>query len=111
MGDSVTRGVLEASNMDRVLEIFAKRQRRLILFALQGGATKHKSDFVFRGADNGDDPELQLIHTHLPKLAEAGYIEWNRETDEVSKGPRYDEIEPLLNLLETHADELPPNWP
>ncbi|WP_236044910.1 hypothetical protein [Haloarcula nitratireducens] len=111
MGESVSWGVLGASNMDRVLDMFAKRQRRLILFALQDGATKHESDFVFRGAGSADDPQLQLIHTHLPKLAEAGYIEWHRETGEVSKGPRYDEIEPLLDLIENHADELPPNWP
>ncbi|WP_449405170.1 hypothetical protein [Haloarcula amylovorans] len=44
-------------------------------------------------------------------MAEAGYIEWHRETGEVSKGPRYDEIEPLLDLIENHVDELPPNWP
>ncbi|WP_236044998.1 DUF7344 domain-containing protein [Haloarcula nitratireducens] len=111
MGESVSRGVLEASNMDKVLDMFAKRQRRLILFTLQDGATKHESDFVFRGTDSTDDPHLQLIHTHLPKLAEAGYIEWHRETGEVSKGPRYDEIEPLLDLIDNHADELPSNWP
>ncbi|WP_280663820.1 hypothetical protein [Haloarcula amylovorans] len=44
--------------MDRVLDMFAKCQRRLILFALPEGATKHESDFVFRGAGS------QMTRTH-----------------------------------------------
>ncbi len=58
VGESVSRGVLGGSKMDRVLDMFAKCQRRLILFALPEGATKHESDFVFRGAGS------QMTRTH-----------------------------------------------
>jgi hypothetical protein len=44
-----------------------------------------------------DETELlkaELFHTHLPKLEGAGYIEWDRETQRIRRGPRFDEIAP-----------------
>lgn len=52
-----------------------------------------------------------LYHRHLPKLAEAGYIEWNRDTDTIRRGPNFDEIGPVLRLMADHEDELPTEWP
>jgi hypothetical protein len=63
--------------------------------------------------ESGDEPEVlevKLIHNHLPKLEEMGYITWDRETDEISKGPNWEEIAPLLELIDTHRDELPDGW-
>jgi hypothetical protein len=64
-----------------------------------------------------EDPEradvtqtLALTHVHLPKLADYGFIEGDRANDEVIKGPAFDEIRPLLKLLDTHQDELPGDW-
>lgn len=53
----------------------------------------------------------ELYHRHLPKLDEAGYIEWDRERDVIRRGPRFAEIAPLVSLMENHADELPEGWP
>ncbi|QCC57831.1 transcriptional regulator [Natrinema thermotolerans] len=58
-----------------------------------------------------DEGLTQKYHVHLPKLADYGYIEWHREAGNVVKGPRFDEIRPLLELLENHRDELPDGWP
>lgn len=55
--------------------------------------------------------EIELLHKHLPKLEEMAFITWNRETDEISKGPRWAEIEPLVTLVDDHQDELPDGWP
>jgi hypothetical protein len=96
--------------MGRRLDTLSNQRRRLVLFTLERGYTTNESDLVFRGPGDEDDVEEELLHHHLPKLVEAGYIEWDRETGEISKGPRYDEIEPLLALIEDHADELPPGW-
>jgi len=38
-------------------------------------------------------------------------VEWDRETGTISRGPRFDEIEPVLELIENHPEELPPDWP
>jgi hypothetical protein len=61
----------------------------------------------------GNDPdvlETALIHKHLPKLDEMGVIKWDRESGEISTGPNWDEIAPLLELIESHRDELPEGW-
>jgi DNA-binding transcriptional ArsR family regulator len=107
----VQRDLLLQEGMDNKLGILSKRQRRLILLTLKHGEEKTESDMLFRGGDKMDDAELQLIHNHLPRLEEAGYIDWDRDTGTISKGSRYDEIKPLLDLMENHADELPPDWP
>lgn len=81
----MTSSVLERPGVDRVLDALSARHRRLIL--------------------------LELEHNHLPRLTEAGYVEWDRETGELSRGQNFEEIAPILTLLEDHADELPSDWP
>jgi hypothetical protein len=62
--------------------------------------------------DNEDLEPLttQLYHSHLPKLADAGYIEWNEDTQTIRQGPSFEEIAPLLRLMTDHQDELPADW-
>ncbi|WP_458189837.1 DUF7344 domain-containing protein [Haladaptatus sp. NG-WS-4] len=55
--------------------------------------------------------ETQLRHVHLPKLADDGYIEWNPGTETIRRGPNFDDIAPLLTLMDDHEDELPDDWP
>ena len=104
-------GVLLAPGMDRILDTLSKRQRRLVLLGLRSGEITSLSDGIVRGRGETETVQLELVHNHLPKLEEAGYIEWDQDTGEISRGPRFHEIEPLLELLENHADELPPDWP
>jgi len=65
------------------------------------------------GFDEGtaESEQVTYEHDHLPKLESAGYIEWNRLTGQIARGPQFREIVPLLELLEEHADELPTDWP
>ena len=105
------REILLQAGIDDMIGILSKRQRRLILLTLKHDEVIPERDVLFRGGDEIDDAELQLVHNHLPRLEEAGYIEWDRDSGTISKGPRYDEIKPLLDLIENHADELPPDWP
>lgn len=53
----------------------------------------------------------KMFHVHLPKLDGTDIVQWNRDANEIVKGPRFDEIQPLLSLIDAHADELPYNWP
>lgn len=105
LGDLLTR-----PGIDRVLDAFQDPYRRLILVHLREGRVSDVDDLLLRGAD-GAGAELSLEHEHLPKLADAGYVEWDRETGAVERGPAFEEVEPLLDLLERHGDELPPDWP
>jgi hypothetical protein len=39
-----------------------------------------------------------------------GYIEWDRESGEVSTGPEWDRIAPLIRLIHRHREELPAGY-
>ena len=58
----------------------------------------------------GPEPErarLQLYHVHLPKLAAAGYVEWDPDDGTVARGPRFGAVEPVLALLGEQGGTLP----
>lgn len=89
--------------------------RRQLLIALldHNPQDDHDSDplNVFSEADEvADTLEIELVHTHLPKLEAEGFIEWDQETGNISKGPNWHTIEPILQILHDHRDELPDNW-
>ncbi|WP_324666185.1 hypothetical protein [Haloarcula sediminis] len=54
--------------------------------------------------------ESELIHSNLRKLEEMDSISWNQTTNELSKGPQWDEIAPILTLMYDNQDELPDRW-
>ncbi|QCJ46816.1 hypothetical protein [Haloprofundus sp. MHR1] len=50
---------------------------------------------------------IELRHHHLPKLAEGGYVRWERETFCVQRGPNFAEPAFIIeNVLES-TDEIP----
>lgn len=98
---------------DDFLDALAHIQRRKLLIALLTHNPQDDESVVI-DADESADEEftrlVQMTHVHLPKLEDYGFIIWNRETNEVRKGPNFDEIRPLLELLQKHEDELPVEW-
>ncbi|MFO7926030.1 hypothetical protein [Natronomonas sp.] len=93
-----------------MLDILRKRHRRLILLLVKDTVVETEVDVMVRDRDGAEPTEMELFHNHLPKLADAKYIEWDREAGTISEGPRFDEIKPLLELLEPHVDEPPADW-
>lgn len=59
------------------------------------------------GAQEDEVQELQLTHTHLPKLDDMGYIVWDRDHGTIVKGPNWEEIEPVVRLLSDNRDQIP----
>lgn len=51
-----------------------------------------------------DKALIRMYHVHLPELTEDGFIEWDRDTHLVTKGPRFDELQPVLELVETEQE-------
>ena len=98
---------------DDALDGLADVQRRRLLVSLLEH-NPQDGDPVVVGDTETEIEALQSLtamnHVHLPKLVEYGFIEWDREANEVSKGPEFVEIRPLLELLKEHADDLPENW-
>ena len=103
--------ILLRPGVDRIFNSLENRRRRLILLLLKRGMIDTEADVMVRGDSEAERVRTHLLHSDLPKLAESGYVEWDRETGGISRGPRFDEIEPLLELIEEHADELPTGWP
>jgi hypothetical protein len=57
--------------------------------------------------DTREDEKLQLIHTHLPKLDDMGYVTWDRENETIVKGPNWEAIEPVVRLLSDNRERIP----
>lgn len=58
-------------------------------------------------SDNHVTTRLEVAQLHLPKLAEMGFIEWNPEVGELSEGPNWTEVAPLLRVIHGTCGELP----
>lgn len=56
------------------------------------------------------DPFVTMRHLHLPVLEERGFVRWDRENHRVTRGPRFEELEPFLELLRELQDDLPGRW-
>jgi len=101
-----------------------EHRRRLLLILCQQETVEIPDGLVVRGgaeaqmtqqSDGHVQPEIpasqslkiELIHVHLPKLDETGYIEWERETQTVSRGPAFEEIEPALRTLSQNERAFP----
>lgn len=98
---------------DDMVDALADVQRRKLLVALLEHNPQNDSPVVIADSESEADALGRLItmnHVHLPKLTEYDFIEWDRETHEVAKGVNFDEIRPLLELLDDHEDEMPEDW-
>ena len=56
------------------------------------------------------DALLSFHHSHLPKLEDLGFVDATPDQHLVTRGPRFEEIKPLLKHLDRHRDRLPPDW-
>ncbi|TYT60337.1 DUF7344 domain-containing protein [Natrialba swarupiae] len=98
-------------------EALANSYRRQLLLALFDANPQDDDDIdpldLLANEETTDDlaaTRVELTHLHLPKLVEMGFIEWDRESGELSKGPNWSGIAPLLKLMHEHRDELPDDW-
>jgi len=56
------------------------------------------------------DPEqlyVELVHSHLPVLANGDYIRWESDPLRVERGPNFPEAEALFRALHAHAAKIP----
>jgi hypothetical protein len=99
-----------AEETDRALDALSQSWRRRLLFELYeevnsgAGTPLNYTDTTPRWTEK---ERILLQHVHLPKLEEYGYVTWNEAEKTIQIGPRWDEIEPLLDLIHSHLCELP----
>lgn len=86
-------------DLQALLEVFGTEDRRLILLALwEAGESLPLADLETRAPEAADRRDA-LTESHLPRLEDAGYIAWNRETDVITKGPNFGDVESYIDSL------------
>ncbi|MFC6954608.1 hypothetical protein [Halorubellus litoreus] len=87
-------------------------RRRLLLALLHANADGDLPVDVeqLEHATAEKSPRLSMHHVHLPKLDDHGFIDASLNHYSVTPGPRFEEIKPLLELLETNREQLPDDW-
>lgn len=110
------------SKVSSLFELLAADTRRRILYVLceretlrvPEGLRTRSATQPRRSGDDQTRPvatprefEVELYHTHLPKLEAERVIEWDRGSQTVSRGPAFEEIEPALRMLAANATTLP----
>lgn len=102
-GDSA----VTAPTTDEVLALLDDVHRRRLLVSLLSEPSVEPAELV--PGDAGELP-MRLHHVHIPKLDDAGVVDWNRQRGVVTRGERFDAVEPTLTLLADNPSKLPPGW-
>ena len=99
------------TSFDTHIDALGHVDRRRLLLALlnaeEAALPIELDQLEYETADR--DVLVSFHHNHLPKLEDRGFVDATPDQHSVTTGPRFEEIEPLLELLDTHRDRLPPD--
>lgn len=107
----------DQSSASRVFDALSNGYRRQLLLELleanpdDNGEIDPLAHLAHEDGTGGlEVTRTMLVHSHLPKLADKGFIVWDREVGTISKGPNWEEIAQLLQLVRDHPDDLQDGW-
>lgn len=111
----MTRLEAEIGGLDRLFDVLSQAHRRHIL-SLVGETDRRDDEGLVLGdlvsdEDGRERRTLELVHVNLPKLEDAGYVTWDREGNAIRRGPRFDEVASVIELMQNHQESLPNAWP
>ncbi|MHC3438307.1 DUF7344 domain-containing protein [Natrialbaceae archaeon A-gly3] len=89
---------------DDRFDALADRQRRRILAELLEHNPRDAS-VVTTAERDAKRRQVMNHHVHLPKLDDYGFIKWDRSEEVVTRGPRFEEIQPFLELIDGRQGE------
>lgn len=103
--------VKHPGTIDQALSALSKTPRRCVLLALKEDSPRQQETFE-TGEITPNTPEsetirIELYHRHLPRLDETDYIDWDEDSGRIRRGEDFEEVRPLLELLDDHPDKLP----
>lgn len=90
------------SPIDDAFKALANPERRRLLMALadhnpQSDQTfNYPDDVPTEPWENEENILVRTHHNHLPMLEDGGFIEWHKDEQEITKGPNFDMVRPLL---------------
>lgn len=87
-------------------------RRRLLVALLDQNQSKITTAMTIESSRSMDEDTrfVGLYHVHLPKLADQGFIEWDKRRQEIRRGPQFERIQPVLELLEANRTLLPRDY-
>jgi hypothetical protein len=95
------------TDLNARLDALVDPERRRVLRELGDCSPEAALDVLSDGGRTDDhDARVAMSHVHLPKLAGEGFVDWDRGADTVTRGANFDEIEPLLDLLDVRRERL-----
>jgi hypothetical protein len=97
---------MRTMGFDKIADALGHQTRRNILLELVDDNPLQPLE-ALATHDPREDEKLQLIHIHLPKLDDMGYVTWDREDETVVKGSNWEEIEPVVRLLSDNSERIP----
>lgn len=97
---------ISPTQIDSMMEALRSQERRLVLLHLLNGARENSVEDLERTMTD-ENAGTKLYHTYLPKLEQADYIEWDPDSNTVSRGPKFHEVEPLVQLLADYTAGVP----
>lgn len=94
---------------DEAFRAMAHPERRELLVALaehnsRTDTSLHMPDDLSIEDRDSESLHISLYHNHLPRLETAGFIRWDRDTQQVTAGPQFDALRPLLSVLQKTPD-------
>jgi len=90
-----------ATLQDELFSQLSHPVRRQILRELSraGPGTGFSIDDLAIDGTWSESDRVELHHNHLPRLTAVGYVEWDRETDTIARGPRFETVAPMIHLM------------
>lgn len=104
--DALEGRSVSSDAIDSMMDALNSRATRVILMALVGDTTEVSIATLERQIHH-DNARIRLYHKHLPKLANAGWINWDGDSGTVSEGPKFSTVEPLVRLLNEYNTGFP----
>lgn len=91
------------------LAVLADQQQSLSLTDLTKAIVKHNHDTPLTEVSDETVTRIRitLYHIHIPKLVEAGLVEYDSQRQLVEPTMQFDQIEPLLSPILDADSELP----
>ncbi len=100
----------QVHTFDELLDAIGHVRRRKLLRTLLSHNPQDDESLVIdsdESEDEGAERLIQMHQVHLPKLESRGLITWDQNNNKVSRGPNFEQIRPLLELLVAHEEALP----
>ena len=92
---------------DELFTLLDDVHRRRLLLSLLSASSVQPAELV---PDAGGELPTRLHHVHLSKLDDAGVVDWDRHRGVVTRGERFEDVEPILTLLANDPSKLPRGW-